>query len=171
MNPFFFILTFAIFCLLQNTRLNAQDCQYEKNEIDAVTEVPVKLTVPVVLTRLNNNPLYFKAQSIGSLRFLKMRYYKYNDFYIQEDREIAFKLSNGEEVVLYPRVVPVDTTAMDDFITISSLLVYRLNNDQFEKLKNYPVTSFRYYVVSGFIDVDIKTSRQTRLIEILKCIE
>jgi hypothetical protein len=74
-------------------------------------------------------------------------------------------------VVLYPRVVPVDTTAMDDFITISSLLVYRLNNDQFEKLKNYPVTSFRYYVVSGFIDVDIKTSRQTRLIEILKSIE
>jgi hypothetical protein len=166
------ILVFCLFITwLFPNHLKSQDCEYEKNEIDAVTEVNIKLTIPVVLARLNNNPLYFKAQSIGKHKFLKMRYYKYNDFYIQEDREIAFKLTNGEEVTLFPRPTPVDTTSMSDFVTISSLLIYRLDADQFEKLKTYPVTTFKYYLVSGFIEMDIKDSRQIRLMEILKCIE
>jgi hypothetical protein len=171
MRKMLFISFICLSIWLPSNKLMSQDCEYEKNEIDAVTEVQIKLTVPVVLTRLNNNPLYFKAQSIGTYKFLKMRYYKYNDFYIQEDREIAFKLSNGEEVTLFPRPMPVDTTSMNDFVTTSSLLVYKLSSEQYEKLKSYPVTIFKYYLTSGFIEVDIKESRQTRLIEILKCIE
>ena len=59
--------------------VSAQSCQFEKNAIDAITETQVKVTQPVTVAKLNNNPLYFKAQSIGSkYRFLKMRYYKYN---------------------------------------------------------------------------------------------
>ena len=88
----------------------AQSCHYEKNVIDALTEVPVRVTQPVTIGKLNNNPLYFKAQSVGiRYRFLKMKYYRYEGFSINEQREIAFRLSTNEEIVIQPRINPADT--------------------------------------------------------------
>lgn len=69
------VALFVAFLLVGRTPVSAQ-CQYEKNVIDAITESQIKITQPVTVAKLNNNPLYFKAQSIGSkYRFLKMRYY------------------------------------------------------------------------------------------------
>ena len=150
--------------------VNAQ-CQFEKNVVDAITENQIKVTQPVALAKLNNNPLYFKAQSIGSkYRFLKMRYYKYNEFSINEDREISLRLTNNEEIVVYPRHSASDTVKTN-VETVSALLIYPINAEQYEKLKRYPVKTFKYFVATGFIDVPIKENKQTKIMEILNCID
>ena len=162
---FFSLLAFG------SASLSAQKCQYERNEIDGITNLAVKITIPEVLCRLNNQPLYIKAQCIGVMKYLKIRYYRNSDFYIVDNKEIAFTLSNNEVVTLTPRTMPVDSSNTDGFVTVSSLLVYKLDPDQFQKLVSNPITKFKYYLSSGFVEEDIKGSRQNRIMEILRCVE
>lgn len=164
------VALFVAFLLVGRTPVSAQ-CQYEKNVIDAITESQIKITQPVTVAKLNNNPLYFKAQSIGSkYRFLKMRYYKYNGFSINESREISLRLTNNEEIVIYPRHAAGDTIK-SNVETVSSMLIYPINAEQYEKLKRYPVKIFKYFVTTGFIEVPIKENKQTKIMDILNCID
>ena len=158
--------------LLVGTQVvNAQSCQFEKNAIDAITETQVKVTQPVTVAKLNNNPLYFKAQSIGSkYRFLKMRYYKYNNFSIDESREISLRLTTNEEIVIYPRHAAGDTIR-STVESSSAMLIYPISAEQYEKLKRHPVTTFKYFVTTGFIEVPIKENKQTKIMGILNCID
>ena len=151
--------------------VSAQSCQFEKNAIDAITETQVKVTQPVTVAKLNNNPLYFKAQSIGSkYRFLKMRYYKYNNFSIDESREISLRLTTNEEIVIYPRHAAGDTIR-STVESSSAMLIYPISAEQYEKLKRYPVTTFKYFVTTGFIEVPIKEKQQAKIMDILNCID
>lgn len=151
--------------------VSAQSCQFEKNAIDAITETQVKVTQPVTVAKLNNNPLYFKAQSIGSkYRFLKMRYYKYNNFSIDESREISLRLTTNEEIVIYPRHAAGDTIR-STVESSSAMLIYPISAEQYEKLKRYPVTTFKYFVTTGFVEVPIKENKQTKIMGILNCID
>lgn len=165
------VLVVAVAVVLSCTTIAAQNCNYEKNIIDPITETPVKITQPITLAKLNNNPLYFKAQSIGiKYRFLKMRYYRYNGFSINEEREIAFRLNTDEEIVLHPRRTAADTIK-SNVEKVSSMLVYPITAEQYEKLRRYPVTVFKYYITTGFVEIPIKENRQTKIIDILNCID
>ena len=151
--------------------VSAQSCQFEKNTIDAITETQVKVTQPVTVAKLNNNPLYFKAQSVGSkYRFLKMRYYKYNDFSIDESREISLRLTTNEEIVIYPRHAAGDTIR-STIESSSALIIYPISAEQYEKLKRYPITTFKYFISTGFVEVPIKENKQTKIMSILNCID
>jgi len=158
-----------LFVLLVNLAA-AQKCNYEKNEIDGLTELLVKRTAPLMLTRINGQPLYVKAQSIGTNKYLKLVFYKYNDFTFLEEREVSFILSNQEELVLFPRISPVDST-QTDLVDLTSLLIYKLSNEQFQLLSQYPVEKFKYYVTSGFIEETINSKKQNSIINVLKCID
>ena len=165
-------LVMSVMALLAVTqKVNAQSCQFEKNSIDAITESSIKVTQPVTVAKLNNNPLYFKAQSIGSkYRFLKMRYYKYNNFSIDESREISLRLTTNEEIVIYPRHAAGDTIR-STVESSSAMLIYPISAEQYEKLKRYPVTTFKYFVSTGFIEVPIKENKQDKIMGILNCID
>lgn len=166
-----FLMAFIFAFLLGGTVQVYSQCQYEKNAIDAITESQIKITHPVTIAKLNNNPLYFKAQSIGSkYRFLKMRYYKYNGFSINEAREISLRLTNNEEIVIYPRHAAGDTIKTN-VETVSSMLIYPINAEQYEKLRRYPVKTFKYFVATGFVEVPIKENKQTKIMDILNCID
>lgn len=169
-HKFRFAIAVAVL-LVGAQAVNAQSCQFEKNAIDAITETQVKVTQPVTVAKLNNNPLYFKAQSIGSkYRFLKMRYYKYNNFSIDESREISLRLTTNEEIVIYPRHAAGDTIR-STVESSSAMLIYPISAEQYEKLKRYPVTTFKYFVTTGFIEVPIKENKQTKIMGILNCID
>jgi len=165
----YLIITFLLFLAFYSSF--AQKCQYERDEIDGITNAVVKITIPEVLCRLNNQPLYVKAQCIGVMKYLKIRYYRNSDFYIVENKEISFTLLNDEVVTLFPRPMPVDSSNTDGFVTVSSLLVYKLDADQYKKLSTNPITKFKYYLSSGFVEEEIKGSRQNRIMELLRCVE
>jgi hypothetical protein len=167
----FYISAFIIILLFSSSNLLAQKCNYEKNEIDGLTELTIKRTTPVMLTRIEGQPLYAKGQCIGSNKYLKLIFYKYNGFLFQEQREIGFILSNNEEIVLYPRQMPVDSTKMDDITNVTSLIIYKLSEEQYKLLTEYPVIQFKYYVTSGFVPIDIKSSKQMSILHVLQCVK
>lgn len=162
------VFTIALFI---SSSLYSQKCSYEKNEIDALTELPVKRTTPELLCRISGQPLYAKGQSIGDNKYLKLLFYTFNNFTFQEDREVGFILSNNEELMVYPRHMPVDSAKMDQLTNVNSLLVYKLTSEQFELLKVYPVKKFKYFVATGFIEEPITSKKQNAVINVLKCIE
>jgi len=168
-KPYFVLLLLIVIGFTSNTM--AQKCSYEKNEIDALTELVVKRTAPSMITRINGQPLYAKAQSIGDNKYLKLVFYKYNDFSFKEEREVGFVLSNNEEILLYPRLVPVDSTKMDQLPDVKSLIIYKLTDDQYEKLAQTPVAKFKYYLTSGFVEVPIKSSKQGNVMQVLRCVK
>lgn len=165
----FCLITVSLAFLTLN--LLGQKCNYEKNEIDGLLEVPIKRTGPQKLCRINNQPVYVKAQCIGDNKYLKIMYYKYDGFHIQEDREISFILPSNDEIILFPREMPVDSTKVDDLTDLSSLLIYKLSAEQYQILKDVPVVKFKYFIVSGFIEKEIKAGNQANVMQVLRCVE
>lgn len=166
------VFVFLLLLLLFNSvGVNAQKCNYEKNEVDALTELTIKRTEPEFLCRISGQPLYAKAQCIGKNKYLKLVFYRFNDFMFDEDREVSFILSNHDELIVYPRAMPVDSAKMDDLTNVNSLLIYKLTEEQYKTLTVYPVTKFRYFVSTGFVEVPITSKRQHAVIDVLKCVE
>ncbi len=168
-STLYFVIIF--FIAINPVKVKAQKCNFEKNEIDALTELVIKRTAPEMLLRIKGQPLYVKAQCIGTNKYLKIVFYKYNDFSFQEQREVGFILSNNEELVLYPRQMSIDSTKMDDLTNIYSLLIYKLSDDQYVKLTQYPVNKFKYFLISGFVTEPIKDKNQGKIMGVLKCVE
>ena len=168
------IIIFFSFCffIFGNTLiLQAQKCNYEKNEIDALTEFAIKRTAPEMLLRISGQPLYVKAQCIGPHKYLKIVFLKYNDFTFKEDREIGLIMSNSDELLLYPRQNSVDSTKIDDRRDATSLIIYKLSDIQYETLTQSTVVKFKYFVGTGFVEETIKSSNQGNILKVLKCVE
>lgn len=163
----------TVICIIVGitTSTKAQKCNLEKNEIDALTELVIKRTAPEMILRINGQPLYVKAQCIGPHKYLKITFYKYNDFSFEEDREIGLILSNNDEITLFPRQVPVDSAKMDLIADANALLVYKLSNSQYETLCQNSVSKFKYHLISGFVDEPIKKSKQNKIMDVLKCVD
>lgn len=151
--------------------IQAQKCNLEKDEIDALTELAVKRTAPEMLLRINGQPLYVKAQCIGSNKYLKILFLKYNDFSFKEDREVGIIMSDNEELILYPRQRSVDSSKIDDRRNATSLLIYKLSDMQYKILTQNSVVKFKYFVGTGFVEESIKSSNQDKIMKVLKCVE
>lgn len=167
----FNIFILILFIVVLADSANAQKCNYEKNEIDGLLEVPIKRTAPTKLCRLENQPIYIKAQCIGDNKYLKITYFNYESFTLQLDREIGFVLPSDDEIILFPRIIPVDSTEIDGYVDVSTLVVYKLSDEQYGILKDVPVTKFKYYITSGFMEKDIKPANQIKVMEVLRCVE
>lgn len=162
---------FTMFLLTVQIEAFSQKCKYEKNEVDAVTEFAIKRTASTMVLRVNNEPLYFKSQCIGPNKYLKLSYYNYGNFTFDEDREISFITPSNEEIILYPRIVPTDTTKDDEYMDVTSLIVYKLSPTQYETLKNMPTQKFKYFISTGFVEKEIVKNKQGTIMHLLQCVE
>lgn len=163
------LIIFSFF--ISSNFLLAQKCNFEKDEVDAVTDLPIKLTEPQILVRVGGQPIYVKGQSIGTNKYLKIRVYNYSEFDIQEDKEITFTLSNDEELILFPRTMPVDSSKIDNLTNVTTLMVYKLSIDQYQKLKEMPVKKFKYFLYSGWVEEKINEKKQYAIVNVLNCLE
>ena len=159
-----------IFPLLLWLPLFSQDCQYEKNEIDETTLLPVKRTTFVSLCKVNRSPFECKAHSIGNNKYLKIRYYRYNDFYIPADQPLIFIMEDSSGISLTAIQPRRDSTNLSSMMTVSSLLVYELSEETFEMLTSQPVIMIRYYQDNEYISVEVKDKSRLLLKQILDCI-
>lgn len=163
------ILVITLTCL--HSISNAQKCRLEKNDVDALTEMVIKRTAQELLLRINNEPVYFKAQCIGPNKYLKLSYYTHGNFSFNEEREIKLITTLNDEIVLHPRVAPKDTSKTDDLYNVRSLIVYKLSQEQHTKLKANGVIAFKYFVTTGWVERNIKTSKQSTIQELLICVD
>ncbi len=152
---------------------NAQKaCKYEKNEIDAITELKIRITQQIQICKVNNAPFLIKAQSIGDRRYLKIRYYRYDNFSILPNTDFTFTFADNSSLDISPRETKTDTANTDNsFTAISSMIVLPLSEQQFYKLLHFSVTKIKYYIPGGYEFKDIKESKQEDLKQILSCIE
>lgn len=150
----------------------AQNCKLEINDIDPRTKLKIIRTEFEQLDRINSNPLLVKAQAVGDKKFLKIRYYRYNNFEIRSGSEMEFMLSNNKVVTLQPFINPADTAPDENsFMTVSSLIIYPIEDDAFKLLTTYDVVKIKYYVAQGYQYSEIKTKRQSVIREVLNCIK
>ncbi|RLD63781.1 MAG: hypothetical protein DRJ01_02820 [Bacteroidetes bacterium] len=162
-----------ILFLFSSSAFSQKKCKYEKNEIDALTELRIIRTIPVSICRVNGQPFYFKAQAIGNRKYLKLKYFRYNNFKIKDNSELIFTLPNYKTVTLTPRKIKKDTTKEQEsnFMSVSSMIIYRLTDEQYNTLVKYPVTNVKYFIDIGFINKAIKENKQNKIQEILKCVK
>lgn len=150
----------------------AQNCKLEINDIDPRTKLRIVRTEFEQLDRINSNPLMVKAQAVGDKKFLKIRYYKYNNFEIRSGSELELILSNNKTVTLQPFINPADTVPdQNSFMTVSSLIIYPMEDDAFQQLSTYDVIKLKYYVAQGYQYSEIKDKRQSVIRELLNCIK
>lgn len=166
-QTFFFLILFSAFHPLYAQK----ECKYEKNEIDGVTELRIKITSTVQVGKLNNAPLLFKAQSIGDRKYLKMRYYCYDNYILEPNSSIVFTLIDNSELTLNQRITNRDTAQYESGLTpVSYLLVFPLTPEQFDKLLHVPVKQLKVFIPGGYDIKEIKENHQAYLQEILSCL-
>ena len=149
----------------------AQECKYEKNEIDERTLLSVKRTVEKELCQVNRYPFTVKAQAINDRKYLKARYYRYNDFYIPTDQALIFVFDDHSLLSLTPLQPKSEKKTSDGFTKVSSLLVFPLNEKNFNILLEKPVIQVKYFHNNTYIIEDIKKRDQTIVSDLLKCIQ
>ena len=134
MNKILFIALFSIISL----STYAQKCSYEKDKIDENTQLVIRRTTPITLCKVNGHPFIFKSQQIGERKYLKLRYYIYNNFSIIEGSKFIFYFENGNKLMIDPlEIKKKPNTNQNGIATVSSMIVYQLDNDNFKaKLVN-----------------------------------
>ncbi|MFO7863116.1 MAG: hypothetical protein R6U85_03870 [Salinivirgaceae bacterium] len=164
------LLFIPLVFLLSVGSVSAQKCKYEKDMIDAVTEMKIKRTRPVDIARVNNNPLLVKAQCIGKNKYLKIRYYMYEGFKIRENEPLEFFFTDNTSLEITAREMPESKTS-GGFTQVSELLVYDLTPEQYLMLMEKPLAEIKYYVeTGGFVRKEVRKRDSENLMHILKCI-
>lgn len=165
-----FHFTFLLIITFGTSFSYAQKCRYEKNELDAVTELVVKRTEPVEVTEVNDHPLFMKGQCIGKRKYLKVRYYRYNSFEIDGSHPFEIIFDDQTSVKLEAREMP-EGESTSGFMKVSSLLIFNLTDDQYQKLLDKPAVQIKYFIKEGgYIRKDIRKRFRDNIQHIMNCI-
>lgn len=163
-------IIFSIVVVLFLHTANAQKCRYEIDQLDSKTEMQIKRTEPVEITRVNNQPLLMKAQCIGENKYLKVRYYKYNGFEIRDSEIFEIIFTDRSSIKLQPRKLPKKKSS-GGFVTVSSLLIFDLSRDQYKQLLDKPVLELKYFVEGGgYVREEVRKRFQSDLQHIMQCV-
>lgn len=161
----------AFLAILFSVQISAaQKCRYEKDEIDAVTELRVKRTEPLEMTKVNERPLLMKTQCIGKHKYLKVRYYRYNSFEISSEKPFEIIFRDESSVKLKAREMP-EPQNTGGFVKVSSLLVYNLDKNQYKQLLNKPAVQIKYFIdEGGYVRKDIPEKYQEDIMHLMQCV-
>jgi hypothetical protein len=150
----------------------AQNCVLEVNQTDPVTGAIVKRTEDVSVGKLNGQPLYFKAQSIGEKKFLKMRYYRYGGFTISDQLPMILTFTDNSTLEIKPRPLPKKQQESSGLTSVSSMLIYDIDKAQYDVIQKQPVKAISLKIESGDeVITDIRERFRPVLQQILKCVE
>lgn len=163
----FFLVSFLIVPFLSM----GQKCNYEKDKIDENTNLIIKRTSSVTLCKVNGQPFSFKSQQIGDRKYLKLRYFKYNNFSIIEGSKLIFYTLNNDKIMIEPlEIKKKPNTSNNGFSTTSSLIVFQLEKDEFNFLLENPVIEIGFYSNTGIMKKEIKSKQQSDIQYLLECI-
>jgi hypothetical protein len=154
------------------SQASAQNCNLEVNQTDPVTGAIIKRTEDVSVGKLNGQPLYFKAQSIGEKKFLKMRYYRYGDFTISDQLPMVLTFNDNSTLEIKPRPLPKKQQESSGLTSVSSMLIYDIDKAQYDVIQKQPVKAISLKIESGDeVITDIRERFRPVLQQILKCVE
>lgn len=165
---FLFTILLSIFAITGY----CQNCNLEINDIDPRTNLKILRTEFEQLARVNGNPFLVKAQAIGEKRYLKFRYYRYNNFEIEPGSDLELILSDNSVVALQPYVSPADTVQdQSTLMTVSSLVIYPIPSDAYKKLTEANLRKLKFFVSGGYVYEDVKEKKQAIIRNLLNCVK
>lgn len=148
----------------------AQNCKYERNDIDKFTKQKVIITESVIMWKnpMGGNSLSFKSKNIDDIYLLEMRYSMSNVFAIEKDSKLYFLTTNDENI----EVLAIESKVSDSYSTTSFCIVnYAISEEIRVKLSIEQIKSIRFYTTDGYIEHDIRSKKQTILNNIMNCIK
>jgi hypothetical protein len=150
----------------------SQNCALEVNQTDPVTGAIVKRTEDVSVGRLNSQPLYFKAQSIGQKKFLKMRYFRYGNFNISDQLPMVLTFNDNSTLEVNPRPLPKRQQESSNMTSVSSMLIYDIDDTQYQAIQQQPIKAITLKTESGDeVVTDIRERFRSILQQLLKCVD
>lgn len=152
------------------SEIKAQNCTYDVNLIDPSTGATVKRTTDLAIGKINRQPFYIKAQCIGNNKYLKIRYYCYDDFYISDKECMKFTFVDGTCVELTPRPIDGESESVN-ISKISTMLIYPVNDRQLNQIIAQPIERIDIQTIQGDIEgFEIKERQQTVIKQMLDCV-
>lgn len=151
----------------------AQNCLLEINQVDPVTNLVVKRTEDVAIGKLNGQALYFKAQCIGTKKYLKVRYYRYGNFALSDKLPMILVFQDGTSVDLIPRPLAAPNTGeQSNIVSVSSMLIFDISEQQYNTIIKNTIVSVSITTENGNSHhVDLRERYRQTIQTLLKCVD
>lgn len=167
----FVMLCFFFIMIWYPADIKAQNCTYEVNLVDPSTGAVVKRTSDVAIGKLNRQPFYVKTQCIGKNKYLKIRYYCYDNFFISDKHPMKLTFMDDTSIDLIPRSND-DQQESINISKISTMLIYFIDENQLNKMMSEPIKKIEFQSSQGdFVDFDVRERFRSTIQQLLDCVK
>jgi len=168
----FRVLTGVSFLIIsQSITLEAQNCNYDVNEIEPGSGLLVKRTEDMAIGKLNNQPFYIKSQCIGDKKFLKIRYFCQNDFFIHDKEPMVLTFLDNSKLEIPPRPNNKTEQTRTQFTKVSEMLIYDITQEQYNKIVAQQAKKITFKTWDNdFVDLELKDKFRLSLQQLLQCV-
>lgn len=158
----------TLFAIVLVSTATAQNCSYEKNEVDEFTDKTIKLTSPVTFINFSEK-MKCSLGRIDSSRFLVLELTTGKSLYkIEKENLLYLIFENGEKEQLEPIELITFSNKIQGYNNIK--VAYDLLDE--EKLKGSTIKKMRITTSDGFFEYDIKKKAAKNLfVDQLSCID
>ncbi len=153
--------TLIILTILTGLTLQSFGQKLQENKTDEFTKTSVKRTSWESLSSTSSANAHFRISLVGDLETFDLKLMIDKVFAIDKDKEVMFKLDNGE--ILTVQNIEFEVTCngcgavgLQGSEAEGLQVSYLLSKDQIEKLKAHKIVKVRIDTNDGYIDADIK---------------
>ncbi|KAA9340111.1 hypothetical protein [Adhaeribacter soli] len=163
-----------IFALFLTTDLIAQNCKFEKNEVDKFTHKKVIITEPYMIWRdsWSGSNMTVQGYKSDSLKWIRFRYSSTSIFSIHQKSKLILLFEDGSTVDLFniESIVadPIHAGSMTRWVAFVS---YGFTDDIEKKILSKKITSIRLYTADGYIDKEVKGKDSNSFKDAINCIQ
>lgn len=160
---------FLFLLLLLPVLVSAQNCKYERNEVDKFTKKQVLITQTEIAWKnpMGGNSLTFKFKKIDWDVLLWMRYSMPSTFAIEKDSKLFLLTAEGSNIELQAMESKVSSNnSQTSFIEMD----YVVTPEILALIRSSLITDIRFYTTDGFIEHTLKENKRGVIASIASCI-
>jgi|GEM_PF-4978629 len=160
------VLTLLILVFLN--KASAQNCSYEKNEVDEFTDKTVKLTTPVTFINFTEK-MKCSLGRIDSSKFILLELTTAKSLYkIEKENLLYLILDDGQKT----RFEPTELITFSNNIQGYNSIKVAYDIQDFEKIRHAAIKKMRITTSDGFFEYEInKRAAKNLFIDQLSCID
>ena len=161
-------LTLILIFTLSNVTYS--QCKYIRNQKDEFTNKVILETAKVIIKArdLTGQALNFHGYKQDNARFLKVNWNTLDIVSVDTGEKLMLKLSNNEVIEVFSDKYQV-SSPIGNYWTIR--IYYNINENGFQKLKQFEVVKLRFYTADGYIDKEVSPVASKKLLQMFKCLE
>ncbi|MFI0429215.1 hypothetical protein [Mariniflexile sp. HMF6888] len=168
-------MLFGLFFITITNFSIAQNCKYEKNEVDKFTNASIKTTKELFVaggsTKLDGT-LYASLSKINKNRFLNIKLTTWDNFVIETDGKFLVLFDDNSVMELsFIKYAVGEYDNNSGLETWTANAVLHLTDNDYEELKLKEVKETRVYLKEGYLNLPVPNKFWKKFKQNLKCIE